>query len=202
VAHALDTTPNDSQWPDQEGLSASSGCRAHWDTSRGSSRDLSSASSTRVSIRASRDLARRARSRSQPRSIPRRRRSTTTVTARPSPGSSPRVPTTARAWPASAGSVVVMPVKVAGRSGGTGDGHADRGGNRLGRRSWARRVVNLSLGGPGSSPELAAALAYAASKGAVGPWPRPATAARLCRSIPQTDSTALSVAATTTTDRA
>jgi hypothetical protein len=62
-------------------------------------------------------------------------------------------------------------------------------------------VINLSLGGPGSTPELEAALAYASHKGAIVV----AAAGNTGTTIPfypAADVNALSVAATTTADRA
>ena len=57
---------------------------------------------------------------------------------------------------------VIMPVKVLDRTGSGDDTRVAAG------VVWAvdhgARVINMSLGGPGSSPELAAALAYATSK--------------------------------------
>lgn len=196
VAHALDTTPNDSQWPDQEGLRVIGLPRA-WDTSRGSSRLVVAVVDTGVdpgqpdlrgALVPGVNLV-------DPSAAPLDDHGHGTsvagiVAARSDNGQG----MAGVCW-----FCVVMPVKVLD-AGGTGDDTRIAAGI-----VWAvdhgARVVNLSLGGPGSSPELAAALAYAASKGAV----TVAAAGNSGSTVPfypAADSTALSVAATTTTDRA
>jgi Subtilase family len=93
---------------------------------------------------------------------------------------------------------LVMPVKVLDRNGSGDDTQIAAG------IVWAidhgARVINLSLGGPGTTPELTAALAYAARKGVVVV----AAAGNSGTTIPfypAADPNALSVAATTSGDQ-
>jgi subtilisin family serine protease len=93
---------------------------------------------------------------------------------------------------------LVMPVKVLDRNGSGDDTQIAAG------IVWAidhgARVINLSLGGPGTTPELTAALAYAARKGVVVV----AAAGNSGTTIPfypAADPNALSVAATTFDDQ-
>jgi subtilisin family serine protease len=196
IAHALDTTPNDSQWPDQEGLRVIGLPRA-WDTSRGSSRLVVAVVDTGVDPSQSdlRGALVPGVNLVQPAAAPLDDHGHGTavagiVAARSDNGQG----MAGVCW-----FCVVMPVKVLD-AGGTGDDTRVAAGI-----VWAvdhgAGVVNLSLGGPGSSPELAAALAYAASKGAV----TVAAAGNSGSTVPfypAAESTALSVAATTTADRA
>ena len=196
VAHALDTTPNDNQWPEQEGLRVIGLPRA-WDTSRGSSRVVVAVIDTGVDA-----------------NQPDLRGALVTGVNLVTPGAPPQDDHghgTAVAGVVAARSdngqgmagvcwfCAVMPVKVLDASGSGDDTRIAAG------IVWAvdhgARVLNLSLGGPGSSAELAAALAYAAGKGVV----TVAAAGNSGTTVPfypAADAAALSVAATTTADRA
>jgi subtilisin family serine protease len=196
VSHALDTTPNDSQWPEQEGLRVIGLPRA-WDTSRGSTHVVVAVVDTgidpgqpdlRGALVPGINLV-------DPAAAPLDDHGHGTavagiVAARSDNGQG----MAGVCW-----FCAVMPVKVLDGSGSGDDTRIAAG------IVWAvdhgARVVNLSLGGPGSSPQLAAALAYAAAHGTL----TVAAAGNSGTTVPfypAADPTALSVAATTTADRA
>jgi subtilisin family serine protease len=196
VAHALDTTPNDSEWPAQAGLRVVGLPRA-WDTSRGSAALVVAIVDTGVDA-----------------NQPDLRGAFVPGVNLIDPAAPPRddhghgtavagvVAARANNGQGMAGVCwfcLIMPVKVLDSSGSGDDTRIAAG------IVWAAdhgaRVINLSLGGPGDTPELEAALAYAAHKGAIAV----AAAGNSGTTIPfypAADVNALSVAATTTTDRA
>jgi len=196
IAHALDTTPNDAQWPAQDGLRLIGLPRA-WDTNRGSSRLIVAVVDTGVDANHP-DL-----------------RGALVPGVNLVDGNAPPLDDHGHGT-AVAGIVaaradngqgiagvcwfcVVMPVKVLD-SKGTGDDTRIAAGIVWAAEHGAR-VINLSLGGPGTSPELTAAIAYATWKGAAVV----AAAGNSGTSVPfypAADVNALSVAATTTADRA
>jgi subtilisin family serine protease len=196
IAHALDTTPNDAQWPAQDGLRLIGLPRA-WDTNRGSSQLIVAVVDTGVDANQP-DL-----------------RGALVPGMNFVDGNAPPLDDHGHGT-AVAGIVaaradngqgiagvcwfcLVMPVKVLDSKGNGDDTRIAAG------IVWAAehgaRVINLSLGGPGTSPELAAAIAYATWKGAVVV----AAAGNSGTSLPfypAADVNALSVAATTSADRA
>jgi subtilisin family serine protease len=196
VAHALDTTPNDEEWPLQAGLRVIGLPRA-WDTIRGSPRLVVAVVDTGVD-----DSQPDLRGALVPgvnlvdRTAPPRddHGHGTAVAGIVAARSNNAYGMTGVCWFCS-----VMPVKVLDASGSGDD-------TRIGAGIvWAAdhgaRVINLSLGGPGDTAELDAALAYATSKGAVVV----AAAGNSGTTIPfypAANATALSVAATTTADHA
>jgi subtilisin family serine protease len=196
VSHVLDTTPNDSEWPLQVGLRVVGLPRA-WDTSRGSAALVVAVVDTGVDANQP-DL----RGALVPglnlidhAALPRDDHGHGTavagvVAARANNGQG----MAGVCW-----FCLIMPVKVLDSSGSGDDTRIAAG------IVWAAdhgaRVINLSLGGPGSTPELEAALAYASHKGATVV----AAAGNTGTTIPfypAADINALSVAATTTADRA
>jgi subtilisin family serine protease len=196
LAHALDTTPNDSEWPQQDGLRLIGLPRA-WDSSRGSPHLVVAVVDTGVDP-------------TQPdlrgALVPGVNLVDRTAPPLDDDGHGTAVSgiIAARAdnGQGMAGVCwfcVVMPVKVLDSSGSGDDTRVAAG------VVWAvdhgARVINMSLGGPGSSPELAAALAYATSKGAVV-VAAAGNSGTTTPFFPAADPNALSVAATTTGDRA
>jgi subtilisin family serine protease len=196
LAHAQDTTPNDSEWPLQAGLRVV-GLPRVWDTSRGSARIVVAVVDTGVdpgqpdlkgALVGGANLI-------DPAAPPRDDHGHGTavagvVAARTNNGQG----MAGVCW-----FCLVMPVKVLDSRGSGDDTRIAAG------IVWAAdhgaRVINLSLGGPGSTPELEAALAYAAHKGAI----TVAAAGNSGTTVPfypAADVNALSVAATTTADRA
>jgi len=196
VAHALDTTPNDDEWPLQSGLRVVGLPRA-WDTSRGSSHLVVAVVDTGVDP-AQPDL--------RGALVP----GMNFVDPAAPPGDDHGHGTAVAGIVAARSNngqgmagvcwfCAVMPVKVLD-AGGSGDDTRIAAGI-----VWAvdhgARVINLSLGGPGDSPELDAALAYAFAKGAVVV----AAAGNSGTTVPfypAANANALSVAATTASDRA
>jgi subtilisin family serine protease len=196
VGHALDTTPNDSEWPLQAGLRVVGFPRV-WDTSRGSSRVVVAVVDTGVdasqpdlrgAVGAGVNLI-------DPASPPRDDHGHGTAVA----GIVAARTNNGRGMAGVCWFCLIMPVKVLDSSGSGDDTRIAAG------IVWAvdhgARVINLSLGGPGDTPELEAALAYAAQKGAI----TVAAAGNSGTTVPfypAADANALSVAATTTADRA
>jgi subtilisin family serine protease len=195
IAHVLDTTPDDSDWPLQTGLRVVGFPRA-WDTSRGSSRITVAVVDTGVDLKQS-DLqgalvagANFVSAGAPP--IDDHGHGTAVagiIAAR----SNNRQGITGACW-----LCMLMPVKVLDKT-GSGDDTTIAAGI-----VWAAdhnaRVINLSLGGPGTTPELTAALAYAARKGVVVV----AAAGNSGTTIPfypAADANVLSVAATTSVDQ-
>jgi subtilisin family serine protease len=196
IAHALDTTPNDSEWPEQDGLRLIGLPRA-WDTSRGSSRLVVAVVDTGVdpnqpdlrgALVAGVDLV-------DPGAAPLDDHGHgTAVSAIVAARSDNGQGMAGVCW-----FCLVMPVKVLDSTGSGDDTRIAAG------IVWAAdhgaRVINLSLGGPGSSPELTAALAYATSKGAVV-VAAAGNSGSTTPFFPAADTNTLSVAATTSADRA
>jgi subtilisin family serine protease len=195
IAHVLDTTPDDSDWPLQTGLRVVGFPRA-WDTSRGSSRITVAVVDTGVDLKQA-DL--------QGALVP----GVNLVTAGALPmddhghgtavagiiaaRSNNKQGITGACW-----FCMLMPIKVLDKN-GSGDDTTIAAGI-----VWAvdhgARVINLSLGGPGTTPELTAALAYAGRIGVVVV----AAAGNSGTTIPfypAADANALSVAATTSADQ-
>jgi subtilisin family serine protease len=196
LAHALDTTPNDSEWPQQDGLRLIGLPRA-WDSSRGSSHLVVAVVDTGVDptqpdLRGALVPGINLVDRTAPPLDDYGHGTAVTgiIAARADNGQG----MAGVCW-----FCVIMPVKVLDRTGSGDDTRVAAG------VVWAvdhgARVINMSLGGPGSSPELAAALAYATSKGAavVAAAGNSGTTTPF---YPAADANALSVAATTTGDRA
>jgi subtilisin family serine protease len=195
IAHALDTTPNDTEWPLQTGLRVIGLPRA-WDTSRGSSALVVAVVDTGVdpgqpdlrgALVAGRNFL-------DPASSPRDDHGHGTAVA----GVLAARADNGQGMAGVCWFCLVMPVKVLDSSGSGDDTRIAAG------IVWAvdhgARVLNLSLGGPGTTPQLAAALAYAESKGAVVV----AAAGNSGTSVPfypAAGSTVLGVAATTAADR-
>jgi subtilisin family serine protease len=195
VAHMLDTTPNDSEWPQQDGLRLIGLPRA-WDSSRGSSHLVVAIVDTGIDpnqpdLRGALVPGANLVDRGSPPLDDQGHGTAVSgiVAARADNGQG----MAGVCW-----FCLVMPVKVLDST-GSGDDTRIAGGI-----VWAAdhgaRVINLSLGGPGSSPELSAALAYATSKGAVvvSAAGNSGTATPF---FPAADANALSVAATTGADR-
>jgi subtilisin family serine protease len=195
IAHVLDTTPDDSDWPLQTGLRVVGFPRA-WDTSRGSSRVTVAVVDTGVDLKQA-DLQGALVAGAN----------FVTVGAPPSDDhghgtavagiiaarSNNRQGITGACW-----LCMLMPVKVLDKTGSGDDTRIAAG------IVWAAdhgaRVINLSLGGPGTTPELTAALAYAARNGVVVV----AAAGNSGTTIPfypAADANVLSVAATTSSDQ-
>jgi subtilisin family serine protease len=195
LADAADTTPDDSDWPQQEGLRVAGFPKA-WDVTRGSSRVVVAVLDTGVDARQA-DL--------RGALVP----GYDFVNADADPaddqghGTAVAGVIAARSnnhegaagicWRCS-----VMPVKVLDST-GTGDDTLIAAGI-----VWAvdhgAQVINLSLGGPATSGELSAAIGYAAGKGV----PIVAAAGNSGSTVPfypAADPRAVSVAATTVADR-
>jgi subtilisin family serine protease len=196
IAHTLDTTPNDNEWPLQSGLRVVGLPRA-WDMSRGSSKLVVAVVDTGVDANQA-DLGGalvQGANFVDPSAPPRDDHGHGTavagiVAARSNNGQG----MAGVCW-----FCAVMPVKVLDASGSGDDTRIAAG------IVWAAdhgaRVINLSLGGPGDTPELDAALEYASGKGAVVV----AAAGNSGTTVPfypAANANALSVAATTTADRA
>jgi len=196
VSHVLDTTPNDSEWPAQEGLRVVGLPRA-WDTSRGSSRVVVAVIDTGVDP-----------------NQPDLRGALVPGINLVNPGAPPlddHGHGTAVAGVLAARSdnkqgmagvcwfCVVMPVKVLDSS-GSGDDTVIAAGI-----VWAvdhgARVINMSLGGPGTSPPLTNALSYAAKKDVVV-VAAAGNSGTTTLFYPAADTSVLSVAGTTTADKA
>jgi subtilisin family serine protease len=196
VAHALDTTPDDDEWPLQTGLRLVGFPRA-WDLSRGSAAVVVAVVDTGVDpnhpdVRGA--------------LVPGINLVDTAAPPVDDQGHGTAVAgiVAARAdnkqgmagtcWFCS-----VMPVKVLDRTGSGGDTRIAAG------IVWATdhgaQVINLSLGGPGASRTLAAALGYARSRGAIV-VAAAGNSGSTTPFYPAADTNALSVAGTTTTDRA
>ena len=194
IAHALDTTPNDSEWPLQTGLRVVGLPRA-WDTSRGSSALVVAVVDTGVDANQP-DL--------RGALVPGVNLIDPTAPPRDDHGHGTAVAGVVAARANNGQGMagvcwfcLIMPVKVLD-SGGSGDDLRIAAGI-----VWAvdhgARVINLSLGGPGSTPELEAALAYTSHKGAIAVAAAGNSGTTL-PFYPAADVNALSVAATTTTD--
>ena len=195
IAHVLDTTPDDSDWPLQVGLRVVGFPRA-WDTSRGSSRITVAVVDTGIDARQS-DLQGAVVGGANfvdPAAPPIDDHGHgTAVAGIIAARSNNKQGMTGACW-----LCMLMPVKVLDKT-GSGDDTTIASGI-----VWAAdhgaRVINLSLGGPGTTPELAAALAYAAHKGVVVV----AAAGNSGNTVPfypAADANALSVAATTSADQ-
>ena len=196
VSHVLDTTPNDSEWPAQDGLRVVGLPRA-WDTSRGSSRVVVAVIDTGVDP-------------NQP-DLRGALVSGINLVNTAEPPLDDHGHGTAVAGVLAARSdnkqgmagvcwfCVVMPVKVLD-SRGSGDDTVIAAGI-----VWAvdhgARVINMSLGGPGTSPPLTDALAYAARKDVVV-VAAAGNSGTTTLFYPAADPTVLSVAGTTTADTA
>jgi subtilisin family serine protease len=196
LTHALDTTPNDTDWPFQSGLRVVGLPRA-WDITRGSPGITVAVVDTGVDPNQP-DL--------QGALVPGANFVDPAAPPRDDNGHGTAVAAIIAARTENHQGIAgicwfcsVMPVKVLDRTGAGDDSVIAAG------VVWAAdhgaQVINMSLGGPGDSPELAAALAYASGKGAI------VTAAAGNSStdaqfFPAADPNALSVAGTTTADHA
>jgi subtilisin family serine protease len=196
LAHAQDTTPNDSEWPLQAGLRVVGFPRV-WDTSRGSARVVVAVVDTGVdpSQPDLRGALVGGANLIDPAAPPRDDHGHGTAVA----GVVAARTNNSQGMAGVCWFCLVMPVKVLDSRGSGDDTRIAAG------IVWAvdhgARVINLSLGGPGSTPELEAALAYATHKGAIAV----AAAGNSGTTVPfypAADVNALSVAATTTADRA
>jgi subtilisin family serine protease len=195
VGHALDTIPNDSEWPAQAGLRVVGLPRA-WDVSRGSSKLVVAVLDTGVDP-AQPDLKGALVAGANfvdPSAPPLDDHGHGTAVA----GVIAARANNGRGMAGVCWFCLVMPVKVLGSDGSGDDARIAAG------IVWAAnrgaRVINLSLGGPGTTPELEAAVAYAVNRGALVV----AAAGNSGTSVPfypAADINALSVAGTTTADR-
>jgi subtilisin family serine protease len=196
VSHLLDTNPNDSQWPAQSGLRVVGLPRA-WDLSRGSSRLVVAVIDTGVDP-AQPDLRGalvRGANFVDPSEAPNDDHGHGTAVAGViAARANNREGMAGVCW-----FCLVMPVKVLG-SDGSGDDTRIAAGIVWAVDSGAR-VLNLSLGGPGHSPELDAALAYATAKGALV-VAAAGNSGTTVPFFPAADGNVLSVAATKNDDHA
>jgi subtilisin family serine protease len=195
LAEALDSSPNDSDWPQQVGLRVT-GFPQAWDLTRGSARvvvavvdtgvdpshpDLRGALVPGYDFVNSDSLANDDHGHG------------TAVAGIIAARTDNHQGLAGACW-----SCLIMPIKVLDAT-GTGDDTTIAAGV-----VWAvdhgARVVNLSLGGPASSPQLADALAYATKKGTVV-VAAAGNAGTTVPFYPAADPNAISVAATTAVDR-
>jgi subtilisin family serine protease len=196
LADALDTSPNDSDWPRQVGLRVAGFPKA-WDITRGASRIVVAVVDTGVdpdqpdlrgALVPGYDFV---NSDADPRDDEGHGTAVAGIIAARSDN---RQGVTGVCWLCS-----IMPIKVLDAT-GTGDDTVIAAGI-----VWAvdhgAQVINLSLGGPATSPGLTAAVAYATSKGAsvVAAAGNSGTTTPF---YPAADPSAISVAATTPDDTA
>jgi subtilisin family serine protease len=196
ISHELDTTPNDSDWPFQTGLRVVGLPRA-WDITHGSPRVVVAVVDTGVDpnqpdlrgalVPGANFVDRNAEPRDD-------HGHGTAVAAIIAARTENRQGIAGICWSCS-----VMPVKVLDSNGSGDDSEIAAG------IVWAvdhgAQVINLSLGGPGDTPELSAALAYAAGKGVIV-IAAAGNGSTDQQFFPAADPNALSVAGTTTSDRA
>jgi subtilisin family serine protease len=195
MSEALDVTPDDSAWPQQTGLRVA-GFPAAWDVTQGSSRVVVAVIDTGVDGQHP-DLRGAV--------VP----GYDFVNSDPNPtddhghGTAVAGVIAARADNHLGGAGIcwrcsIMPVKVLDVS-GSGDDTVIAAGI-----VWATdhgaKVINLSLGGPGTSPELTSAIGYATGKGAIV-VAAAGNSGTTTQFYPAADPRALSVAATTVADQ-
>ena len=194
VAHVFDTTPDDAEWPLQVGLRVVGFPRV-WDASRGSSRVTVAVVDTGVDANQAdlRGAVVPGANFVTPGAPPADDHGHgTAVAGIVAARSNNRQGMAGICWLCS-----IMPVKVLDATGSGDDTQVAAG------IVWAAdhgaQVINLSLGAPGSTPELTAALAYAANKGVVvvGAAGNSGATAPF---YPAADGNVLSVAGTTTLD--
>ena len=195
VAHALETTPDDTEWPLQEGLRVVGFPRA-WDTSRGSARVVVAVVDTGVDpnqpdLRGAVLDGKNFVQRDAPPADDYGHG--TAVAGIIAARSNNRLGMAGICWFCS-----IMPVKVLDATGSGDDTQVAAG------IVWAAdhgaEVINLSLGAPGETPELTAALTYAAGKGVVVIVAAGNSGTTL-PFYPAADGNVVSVAGTTTLDR-
>ena len=195
IAEALDTNPDDSDWPQQDGLRVVGFPKA-WDVTRGSSRVIVAVIDSGVDARQP-DL--------RGALVPGYDfvNSDTDPSDDHGHGTAVAGVIAARADNHEGGAGIcsrcsVMPIKVLDATGSGNDTVI------AAAIVWATdhgaRVINLSLGGPGASQELSNAIAYAAGKG-VTVVAAAGNSGTTTPFYPAADSRALSVAATTVADR-
>jgi subtilisin family serine protease len=196
ISHALDLTPNDSEWAFQTGLRVVGFPRA-WDITRGSPSVIVAVADTGVDPNQPdlRGALVPGANFVDPGAAPRDDHGHgTAVAAIIGARTENRQGIAGICWLCS-----VMPIKVLDKNGSGDD--SEIGAGIVWAADHGARVINLSLGGPGDSPELAAAIAYATAKGAIviAAAGNGSTDAQF---FPAADPNALSVAGTTTTDHA
>jgi subtilisin family serine protease len=195
MSEALDVTPDDSAWPQQTGLRVA-GFPAAWDVTQGSSRVVVAVIDTGVDARHP-DLQGAvlpgydfANGDSDPMDDHGHGTAVAGVIAARTDN---HVGGAGICWRCS-----ILPVKVLGAS-GSGDDTLIAAGI-----VWATdrgaKVINLSLGGPGTSAELTDAIGYATSKGAIV-VAAAGNSGTTTQFYPAADPRAISVAATTTGDQ-
>ena len=195
VSEALDVTPDDSAWPQQTGLRVA-GFPAAWDVTEGSSRVVVAVIDTGVdgqhpdlrgALVPGYDFV----------------NSDTNATDDHGHGTAVAGVIAARAGNHVGGAGIcwrcsIMPVKVLDAN-GSGDDTLIAAGI-----VWATdhgaKVINLSLGGPGSSPQLASAIGYATGRGVIV-VAAAGNSGTSTQFYPAADSRALSVAAMTVADQ-